>query len=82
VRSKERARREALAMSGKLKIRVDGERCQGHARCKSLAPELFDFDEFGNAHERGDGSVPAGLNDKAWLAQSNCPEIAIEVIEE
>ncbi len=69
-------------MPGKLKIRVDQEKCQGHARCKSLAPELFDLDEFGNAQERGDGSVPAGLEDKAWLARSNCPEIAIEVIEE
>jgi ferredoxin len=69
-------------VSGKLKIRVDSEKCQGHARCKSLAPELFDLDEFGNAHERGNGCVPAGLEDKAWLARSNCPEIAIEVIEE
>ena len=42
-------------MSGKLKIRVDQDKCQGHARCKSLAPELFDLDEFGNAHEIGDG---------------------------
>jgi ferredoxin len=72
----------ASAMSGKLKIRVDRDKCQGHARCKSLAPELFDLDELGNAHERGDGSVPAGLEDEAWLARSNCPEIAIEVIEE
>jgi ferredoxin len=26
--------------------------------------------------------VPAGLEDKAWLAKTNCPEIAIDVIEE
>jgi len=26
--------------------------------------------------------VPAGLEDKAWLAKANCPEIAIDVIEE
>ena len=50
--------------------------------CKSLAPQLFELDEFGNAHEVGDGSVPSGLEDKAWLAQTNCPEIAIEVTEE
>ena len=74
--------RGTLAMSGKLKIHVDQDKCQGHARCKSLAPELFELDEFGNAHEIGDGTVPAGLEDKAWLAQTNCPEIAIEVIEE
>jgi ferredoxin len=72
---------EENAMSGTLKIRVDQDKCQGHARCKSLAPELFELDEFGNAHEIGDGSVPAGLEDKAWLAQTNCPEIAIEVTE-
>jgi ferredoxin len=69
-------------MPGKLKIRVDQDKCQGHARCKSLAPELFELDEFGNAHEVGDGTVPAGQEDKAWLAQTNCPEIAIDVTEE
>lgn len=69
-------------MSGKLRVRVDQDKCQGHARCKSLATELFDLDEYGNAHEHGDGVVPAGLEDKAWLAQANCPEMAIEVIEE
>ena len=57
-------------------------KCQGHARCKALAPELFELDEYGNAHEAGDGTVPPGLEDKAWLAKSNCPEIAIDVIEE
>ena len=69
-------------MPGILKIRVDQEKCQGHARCKSLAPELFELDEFGNAHEVGDGIVPKGLEDKAWLAQTNCPEIAIDIIED
>jgi ferredoxin len=77
-----RDREEEIIMSGKLKIRVDQDKCQGHARCKSLAPELFDLDEFGNAHEIGDGTVPAGLEGKAWLARSNCPEIAIEITEE
>jgi ferredoxin len=72
----------APAMPTKLRIHVDQDKCQGHARCKALAPELFDLDEFGNAHEHGDGVVPAGLEDKAWLARSNCPEIAIEVTEE
>lgn len=71
-----------MSKSPKLRLRVDQEKCQGHARCKSLAPELFELDELGNAHEIGDGSVPDGLQDKAWLAQANCPEIAIEVIEE
>ena len=69
-------------MPGKLKIHVDQDKCQGHSRCKSLAPELFELDEFGNAHEIGDGTVPEGLEDKAYLAKSNCPELANEIVEE
>jgi ferredoxin len=64
-----------------MKVKVDRERCQGHARCNALAPELFALDELGNAQEIGGGSVPAGLEDKAWLAKANCPELAIDVIE-
>ena len=69
-------------MAGRLRVHVDQDKCQGHSRCKALAPELFDLDEFGNAHEAGDGRVPAGLEDKAWLARANCPELAVEVIED
>lgn len=69
-------------MPGKLRIHVNSEKCQGHNRCKSLAPELFDLDEFGNAHEIGDGAIPKGLEEKARLARANCPEEAIEITEE
>jgi ferredoxin len=65
-----------------LKVRVDRERCQGHARCFALAPELFELDNLGNAHAVGDGVVPPALADKASLAQANCPELAIELVEE
>lgn len=64
-----------------LKIHVDQDKCQGHARCKALAPELFELDTYGNAHEIGDGTVPDALIDKAWLAKSNCPENAIDITE-
>jgi ferredoxin len=64
-----------------LRVKVDRERCQGHARCSALAGELFALNDLGNAHEIGDGRVPAGLEDKAWLAKANCPELAIEVTE-
>jgi ferredoxin len=64
-----------------VKVKVDRDRCQGHARCAALAPELFTLDELGNAHEAGDGTVPAGLVEKAYLAKANCPELAIEVTE-
>ena len=70
-----------MAAAKICKIRVDQEKCQGHNRCKALAPELFDLDSFGNAKEKGDGTVPANLIEKAYLAQSNCPEFAIEITE-
>jgi ferredoxin len=62
-----------------MRVHVDPERCQGHNRCYSIAPELFDIDDLGNAHEVGDGVVPAGLEEKAQLAVANCPEFAISV---
>lgn len=64
-----------------MRVRVDTAKCQGHNRCYALAPELFDVDDYGNAHELNDGVVPAGLEDKARLALANCPEYAI-LIEE
>jgi ferredoxin len=65
-----------------LKVRVDPDKCQGHNRCKALAPELFELDELGNAHAVGDGRVPEALEEKAYLAKSNCPEFAILIVEE
>jgi ferredoxin len=64
-----------------VKVRVDPDKCQGHNRCYSLAPELFDVDDFGYATATGDGTVPAELEAKARLAAANCPEFAV-IIEE
>ena len=70
-----------MAKTAPLRVRVDRDKCQGHNRCKALAPELFELDEYGNAREKGDGTVPAGLEEKAYLARSNCPEFAILIVE-
>ncbi len=64
-----------------MRVHVDPEKCQGHNRCYALAPELFDVDDYGEAHEIGDGTVPAELEDKARLALANCPEFAISIEE-
>jgi ferredoxin len=64
-----------------VRVEVSSERCQGHNRCYVLAPELFDVDDLGSAVVRGDGSVPAELEDKARLAVANCPEYAITIDE-
>ena len=62
-----------------LKVHVETERCQGHNRCYSIAPELFEIDEYGNSKAKGDGSVPPELEEKARLAVKNCPEHAVRL---
>lgn len=61
------------------RLRVDAERCQGHNRCKALAPALFVLDAFGHSQPAGDGAVPPELLEKARLAVANCPEFAISL---
>jgi len=63
-----------------VKIWVDPLKCQGHARCFALAPELFAVDDYGLSSVIGDGSVPPALEERARLAIANCPEFAIEEI--
>ncbi len=65
-----------------MRVRVEAERCQGHNRCCSLAPELFEADELGNAKVKGDGVVAAALEAKARLAVANCPEHAVRISHE
>jgi ferredoxin len=61
---------------------VNQDACEGHNRCYSLAPELFDVDDYGTASALNGGVVPEGLEDKAHLAIANCPEHAISIIED
>jgi ferredoxin len=71
-----------MAATKTLKLRIDPDKCQGHNRCKALAPTLIDLDRFGNASAAGDGRVPPELEEQARLAKANCPEFAVEIIEE
>jgi ferredoxin len=58
-------------------VEVNASRCQGHARCLALAPDIFDFDDEGYAHVPADQAEQAELTDALRLARSNCPERAI-----
>lgn len=62
-----------------VRLRVLREKCQGHARCHALAPELVVLDEFGDARETSGAALPRELEEKAFIAQANCPEGAILV---
>jgi ferredoxin len=63
-----------------MRIRVDSDKCQGHARCIGIAPSLFESDDYGLSSVVGDGTVAPELEDAARLAIANCPEYAIEEI--
>lgn len=65
-----------------MRICVNADLCQGHNRCFSLAPELFEVDDYGLATAVNDGKVPVGMEEKAQLAIDNCPEFAITVVED
>ena len=70
-------------LTGKtVRLRIDADKCQGHNRCKAIAPDLIELDAYGNARAKGDGVVPPSQLEKAYLAKSNCPEFAVDVIEE
>jgi ferredoxin len=60
-----------------MRLALDSERCEGHARCMAALPTLFDSDEFGYAVLLEDGEVPASMEDRARQAVRNCPEHAI-----
>ena len=63
------------------RVQIDADKCQGHGRCYSLAPELFDADDLGAGFVLGDGTVPPELLEQARRAVANCPEYAITLTE-
>jgi ferredoxin len=63
-----------------MRITLDTELCQGHGRCYTLAPELFDSDDLGHCvliHT----DVPAGMEQAARNGVDNCPEHALALEE-
>lgn len=66
-----------------MQVILDASRCQGHAQCHSVCPEIFELDDYGHAAiSPEDGQVPAELKDQARRAAEGCPERAIALIED
>jgi ferredoxin len=61
-----------------MRIRLDTELCQGHGRCYTLAPQLFDADELGHCLLLVD-EVPPGREADARNGVDNCPEHALSL---
>jgi ferredoxin len=64
-----------------MRVSIDATRCQGHGRCFSIAPQLFDSDELGDGVVLGDGTVGPSDEHAARLAVANCPEGAVRIEE-
>ncbi len=65
-----------------MRIRVDGEICQGHTLCAMSAPDLFALsEEDGHAWAISE-EVPAGQEERAREAVRSCPEQAIVVLSD
>ena len=72
----------AQERSREVKVQIDPGRCQGHGRCYDLAPGLFGEDDEGYGKVLCGGAVPAGKEREARRVACNCPEHAIDLVEE
>ncbi len=63
-----------------MRIHVDTERCSGHARCRALAPEVYELDDLGY-NVTPEKVVPAELESAARKGALACPEQAISIEE-
>ena len=64
-----------------MKLTVDANRCTGHGRCYTLAPDLLSFDDDGYVTARGQAiDVPFGQVAAARDAAESCPEGAITLL--
>lgn len=65
-----------------MKVRVDLNKCQGHARCEEICPEVFSTDEVEGKCVILQEDVPEALREQAMLAVQSCPEYALVFSED
>ncbi|HLI24685.1 MAG TPA: ferredoxin [Acidimicrobiales bacterium] len=64
-----------------MRIHIEQDRCAGHGRCYTLAPELVQADDEGYPLQRGhDVEIGAGHEAAARRIVANCPEAAVTVV--
>ncbi|HEY6533418.1 MAG TPA: ferredoxin [Acidimicrobiales bacterium] len=61
-----------------MHVHVDPDRCQGHARCWDVCPEVFTLDDEGHASATT-AAVSPELEADVREAAALCPERAITV---
>jgi ferredoxin len=61
-----------------VQLHVDSSKCQGHARCNAVGPQLFELDDLGYVLPRS-APVPQELEAMARKGVAACPERALTV---
>lgn len=64
-----------------MRVRLDADACQGHGRCYTLAPAVFETDDLGHCVVLTEEVAPEH-EAAARLGVDNCPEKALVVIED
>jgi ferredoxin len=59
-----------------MRVQVDHDRCEGHAKCQLAAPEVFELRDDDLSYVKLD-PVPDNLKDKVERAIRLCPRQAI-----
>lgn len=62
-----------------MKVVVDPDKCQGHARCHAICPELFEIDAIDQKSRVKLDAVPRELEARSIRAMSECPEGAVSL---
>jgi ferredoxin len=62
-----------------MKIKVDRERCFGHAMCVARAPQVYKIDDDGYCISDGE-HVPEKLEQQARRGADACPEGCITLV--
>ena len=61
----------------KMRVRIDAERCQGHALCAMLAPDIFTIHDDDPVASVVENEVGPEDEEAARLGMDSCPERAI-----
>jgi ferredoxin len=64
-----------------VRVVLDAQACQGHGRCYSFAPGVFDSDDVGHCVVVTEVVAPEH-QDRARLGVENCPEQALTIVED
>lgn len=63
-----------------MRIIVHRDKCQGHARCWAMAPDIFELDDEGYI-AISDFDVAPEDEERARRGAKSCPERALEVLK-